>query len=198
MLLSDRDIRELCTSCIEPYRYPMIEPFSEGVSGDGVISYGLSHAGYDLRLAPEILIFKNSFNETVDPKLFGDAAYRARVFDECTVAPHSAVVIPPHGYILGRSLEYLRIPRTLKGRCVGKSTLARSGILVNTTPLEPGWEGHLTIEIGNITPCPAKVYVGEGIAQLEFETLSSPPECDYGDKRGKYQGQLGVTPSIVL
>ena len=230
MLLSDRDIRELCTSCIEPYRYPMIEPFSEGVSGDGVISYGLSHAGYDLRLGPEILLFKNSSMQTVDPKAFGDKHYRKRMFDEwiysfdCVDFPElrespqllpvhrwkldgldvtqcssdNGYVIPPHGYILGRSLEYLRIPRSLKGRCVGKSTLARSGILVNTTPLEPGWCGHLTIEIGNITPCPAKVYVGEGIAQLEFETLSSPPECDYGDKRGKYQGQRGVTPSIVL
>lgn len=207
MLLNDKSIRTLCDpGWVNPDdvagRLRMIEPFSEAVSGNGVISYGLSHAGYDLRLGPEILVFKNSYGEVVDPKRFGEDRYRVWVFDELDYSKtHTefaglAVTIPPHGYILGRSHEYLRIPRHLKGRCVGKSTYARSGILINTTPLEPGWEGHLTIEIGNITPCPAKVYVMEGIAQLEFEVLTAPPEKDYGGK--KYQGQMGVTPARVL
>lgn len=192
MLLNDVSIRKLCVG-----QSPMIEPFSEAVSGHGVISYGLSHAGYDLRLADEVLIFKNSFGEVVDPKLFGDANYQMRVFDgPVSVGAGNAITIPPNGYILGRSYEYLRIPSYLKGRCVGKSTLARSGILVNTTPLEPGWEGNLTIEIGNITPCQAKVYIMEGIAQLEFEMLTESPEKDYTGK--KYQCQTGVTPARVL
>ena len=220
MLLNDKAIRDLCVDSLAHLRFQnavvnsvpfvsMIEPFSEAVSGNGVISYGLSHAGYDLRLGPEILLFKNSYNEVIDPKKFNSSEYRNRVFDEInlpdTVMGHRiellqnyAVTIPPHGYILGRSYEYLRIPRHLKGRCVGKSTLARSGIIINTTPLEPGWEGHLTIEIGNITPCPAKVYVMEGIAQLEFELLTDPPEKDYAAKGGKYQNQVGVVPARVL
>lgn len=168
----------------------MIEPFSEGVQGGGVISYGLSHAGYDLRLGDELLVFKNSWNATINPKWFKNEEYRRRVFDLVRPTEDGNVyVIPPHGYALGVSLEYLRIPRMLKGRCVGKSTLARCGILINTTPLEPGWEGHLTIEISNITPCPAIVYAREGIAQLEFEQLSSEPEIDYEGKNGKYQCQ---------
>ena len=240
MLLSDAEIRELC----DPNRlvftgtggarkhalnhegpFPiMIEPFSEAVSGGGVISWGVSHAGYDLRLGPEILLFKNSSMQTVDPKAFGDEHYRKRMFDEWVYSKEpvseeiqhlvhhwklngldvtqggcdNGYVIPPNSYILGRSFEYLRIPRHLKGRCVGKSTMARSGIIINTTPLEPGWIGYLTIEIGNITPCPAKVFVGEGIAQLEFELLSQSPEKDYAQKRGVYQNQTGVTPSKVL
>ena len=227
MLLPDHEIRKLCDPNRDEYcgegiaflpvflskpRPVMIEPFSEAVSGNGVISYGVSHAGYDLRLGPEIMVFKNTYNETINPKKFGDEEYRKRVFDECDYSKlypfslevglppeeYRAVVIPPHGYILGRSWEYLRMPRHLKGRCVGKSTLARSGILVNCTPLEPGWNGHLVIEIGNITPCPATVYVGEGIAQLEFELLASPPETDYRQKQGKYQDQTGVTVAKVL
>ncbi len=181
----------------------MIEPFSEAVSGNGVISYGLSHAGYDLRLGPEVLVFKNTSGETVNPKKFGDDDYRKRMFEEIRYGKEengrwimNNVTLPAHSYVLGRSLEYLRIPNNLKGRCVGKSTLARSGIIINTTPLEPGWEGHLTIEIGNITPCPALVFVGEGIAQLEFETLSGEPQSTYAGK--KYQGQTGVTPARVL
>ena len=248
MLLSDYEIRRLCdpnrvewakppegSISISPERIEgphqiMIEPFSEAISGGGVISYGLSHAGYDLRLGPEILLFKNSSMQTVDPKAFGDEHYRKRMFDEWIYsfdyvdfpelmeAPplmrvhrwnlngldvtqlnsDNGYVIPPNSYILGRSFEYLRIPRHLKGRCVGKSTMARCGILVNTTPLEPGWEGHLTIEIGNITPCPAKMFVGEGICQMELELLSALPEVDYSEKWGKYQGQVGVTPAKVV
>ncbi len=201
-ILSDHDIRDLCLPLkVESGKtvpeFRMIDPFSEAVSGGGVISYGLSHAGYDLRLGDELMVFKNTWNEIIDPKRFRDEEYRKRVFDivkptgKGESRPLDSFVIPPHSYALGSSLEYLRIPNHIKGRCVGKSTLARCGILINTTPLEPGWHGHLTIEISNITPCPALIYAGEGIAQLEFETLSSLPETNYEGK--KYQGQ-GASP----
>lgn len=199
MILCDRDIRDLC--CHDPF--PMLAPFSEQVN-EGVISYGLSHAGYDLRLGDELLLFKNTYNETIDPKRFKDEDYRRRVFDRVTTSPMSvgvsnlSFVIPPHSYALGASLEYIRMPRWLKGRCVGKSTLARCGILINTTPIEPGWHGHLTIEISNITPCPALVYAREGIAQMEFEKLTGEPDQDYADKGGKYQGQQsGPVPARI-
>lgn len=198
MILNDRDIRKLCEAPLYFGNRPMIDPFSEAVSGGGVISYGLSHAGYDLRLGPDILLFDNRLGETVNPKRFADPEYRCKMFREFPgLKVGEEFHIPPHGYILGHSLEYLRIPDHLKGRCVGKSTLARSGILINTTPLEPGWEGHLTIEIGNQTPCPAVVFIGEGIAQLEFEVLTDIPEVTYAQKKGKYQGQRGVTPAVV-
>ncbi len=191
MILCDKTIRLLCQTL------DMLKPFSEAVSGGGVISYGLSHAGYDLRLGQDILLFDNRFGGVVNPKKFDDPEYRKLMFREFTnVSFGYDFHIPPHGYILGHSLEYIRMPNYLKGRCVGKSTLARSGILINTTPLEPGWEGHLTIEIGNQTSSPAVVFVGEGIAQLEFETLDETPEKTYVGK--KYQGQVGVTPAKVL
>lgn len=206
MLLNDRDIRALCKPPCWPINddtewdktKSMIHPFSEGVQGGGVVSYGLSHAGYDLRLGDELLIFKNSWNEILDPKRFKDDDYRSRVFDLVKTRTRGVNVglhfaIPAHSYALGASLEYLRIPNHIKGRCVGKSTYARCGILINTTPLEPGWEGHLTIEISNISPCPAFVYAGEGIAQLEFELLTAVPSINYADKAGKYQGQ-GASP----
>lgn len=203
MLLNDRQIRDLCSA-----PQPLLSPFSEAVSGDGVISYGLSHAGYDLRLGPDILVFKNTLCDEMDPKKFSDPKYQDRVFErlfynesyslpdgEYRIMDGNRVRIPSGGYILGRSYEYIQIPKNIKGRCVGKSTYARCGILVNTTPLEPGWCGHLTIEIGNITPCPAVVYVLEGIAQVEFEQIE-PPDKDYSGK--KYQNQVGVTPARVL
>jgi dCTP deaminase len=206
VLLNDRDIRALSLGNVGNSPYPkMIQPFSEAVQGGSVISYGLSHAGYDLRLGNTLLVFKNSYNETIDPKKFNSDNYCKRVFDEVKAQTESTCgseqiknrylpfYIPPHSYALGYSYEYLRIPKHIKGRCVGKSTLARCGILINTTPLEPGWEGHLTIEISNISPCAGMVYPMEGIAQLEFELLTGEPEIDYGDKAGKYQSQ-GATP----
>lgn len=197
MLLCDTSIRNLCLvkGTDEPLAYPMLHPYSPGVQSGGVISYGQSHAGYDLRLGGYLLVFKNSYNELIDPKRFKDENYRQRVFDKVhpsdgtRLVPHGAFVIPPHSYALGNSYEFIRIPSHLKGRCVGKSTLARCGILINTTPLEPGWYGHLTIEISNITPCPALVYTMEGIAQLEFELLDYVPNFDYEAKGGKYLGQ---------
>lgn len=220
MLLPDHVIRHLSVNpsvpaschCWHPESFrrvldghPLLHPFSEQVN-DGVISYGLSHAGYDLRLGDELLLFKNTYNEVIDPKRFKDDKYRSKVFDQVLSSvtlcglnvTGRGFLIPPHSYALGASLEYIRMPRWLKGRCVGKSTLARCGILINTTPIEPGWHGHLTIEISNITPCPALVYAREGIAQLEFEIMESEPEQDYGDKGGKYQGQQsGPVPARI-
>lgn len=201
MLLVDHQIRKLCVTQDSPSPIPgaMIEPFSESVSGNGVISYGLDHAGYCLRLAPEIVLFKGTYGEVVDPKFMGDADYRSRVFDRLVYDPEEKrnFVLLGNSYFLGRSYEYIRIPRWLKGRCVGKSTLARAGILINTTPLEPGWEGHLTIEVGNVSGSPVRIHLMEGIAQLEFERLDAEPETDYGQKKGIYQHQTGVTPPRV-
>jgi dCTP deaminase len=196
--LTDREIRNLCVMAgVGPVKNPLIEPFSEPVSGDGVVSYGLTSAGYDLRLGGEVLVFKNTSGEAVDPKKFKDPDYFDRMFDRVRKLAHEPVTIPAHGYILGRSYEYLRIPRHMKGCCTGKSTLARCGIIVNVTPLEPDWEGFLTIEISNSCPCPAMVYVMEGIAQLEVETLGGEPETTYRDKKGIYMNQSDVTPARV-
>jgi dCTP deaminase len=211
-LLVDQQIRDLCINMesvdgLDPVLLPpMIEPFSEGVSGGGVVSYGLTSAGYDLRLAPEIWAFKNTSGESMDPKRFHDKDYCSRMFDKVLDIADGekpwtrdyAFTLPAHSYVLGRCYEYLRIPRYLKAHCVGKSTYARVGIVVNTTPLEPGWEGHLTLEIGNITPCPVRLYVMEGIAQLEFTLLNGEPEKDYGQRGGKYNKQIGVTPARIL
>lgn len=202
MLLTDRDIRWYCLGTPEigtlPADKPMLEPFSEGVQGDEIISYGLTSAGYDLRLGNEIWSFHNRSRLSINPKRFKDPEYRRKMFDIFEGLPDGPFTIPPNGYILGRSHEYIRIPRNIKGRCVGKSTYARCGIIINTTPLEPGWEGHLTIEISNATLCHAEIFVGEGIAQLEFETLASEVQTDYAQKEGKYQGHTGVNPAKVL
>lgn len=194
MRLCDHHIRHYCAS------YDLIKPFTEAVSGNGIVSYGLTSAGYDVRLdGKKIYVFKNSYGAVVDPKAFGDAEYHHKMFDELTDLPSGyRVFIPPNGYILGQTYEYIRIPRHVSADCVGKSTYARSGILINTTPMEPEWEGHLTLEIANLTPCPAVIYVMEGIAQFRFETLSGVPEISYADKKGKYQGQQAVTPAKVL
>lgn len=199
MLLIDKEIRERCQG-----PQPMITPFSEGVSGNGVISWGLTSVGYDLRLGKKILLFKGDelqihsvwgIKNIIDPKRFGEEGYTEKIFSEFTC--NYEVILPPHSYVLGYSLEYLQIPDNIKGRCFGKSTLARSGILINTTPIEPSWRGLLTLEIGNITPCPAKIYIGEGICQLEFELLKERPEITYEDKKGIYQDQTDVTPPRV-
>lgn len=207
MLLNDEEIRKRCTDRSAEYipavppravsSFPMIDPFSEAVSGNGIISYGLTSAGYDIRLGPEVWVFKNTSGDLINPKLFGDEEYRKKMFDVIIFPDNHPVIIPAHSYILARSLEYFRIPREIKARCVGKSTLARSGVLINTTPLEPEWEGFLTIEIGNITPCPLVIFTAEGIAQVEFETLVYQPKISYKDKQGVYQSQIGVTPSQV-
>lgn len=179
MVLSDQEIKEYVK------KFKMIEPFEPSQVKEGVISFGLSSYGYDFRLADEFKIFTNVNSAIVDPKNFDKRAFVNFKGKTCT--------IPPNSFVLGRSLEYFRIPRDLLGICLGKSTYARCGIIVNITPLEPEWEGFLTVEISNTTPLPAKIYAGEGIAQVIF--LCGRKECliSYQDKKGKYQKQKKLT-----
>ncbi len=163
----------------------MIEPFTESLKRDGVISYGLSSYGYDLRITDEFKVFTNVYSAIVDPKNFSTDSF---VDIQTAVA-----IIPPNSFALARSVEYFRIPRKVLCVCLGKSTYARAGIVVNVTPFEPGWEGHVTIEISNTTPLPAKIYANEGIAQVLFFEADEECEVSYADRRGKYQGQTGVT-----
>jgi len=163
----------------------MIEPFEDGQVREGVISYGLSSYGYDIRVAPEFKVFTNVHNALVDPKSFDDRSFVDVSADEC--------IIPPNSFALARTVEFFRIPRDVLVICVGKSTYARCGLIVNVTPLEPTWEGYLTLEISNTTPLPAKIYGGEGIAQLLFFEGDEEPETAYADRKGKYMQQVGVT-----
>src|SRR5512145_1041256 len=164
----------------------MIEPFVEDQVRNGVISYGLSSYGYDMRVSREFKVFTNVFNTLVDPKNF-DA--RSLVDMEADY-----IDIPPNSFALARTMEYFRIPRNVLAICLGKSTYARCGIIINTTPFEPGWEGYVTLEISNTTPLPAKIYANEGIAQVIFFEADEECEVSYADRKGKYQGQTGVTP----
>lgn len=162
----------------------MITPFENSQVRDGVISYGVSSFGYDLRISNEFKIFTNINNTVVDPKKFDPKSFIDLVSDIC--------IIPPNSFALGRSIEYFKIPRNVVTICVGKSTYARCGIVVNVTPFEPEWEGHVTLEISNTTPLPAKIYANEGIAQVLFFE-GEEPLVSYKDKKGKYQSQLGIT-----
>ena len=163
----------------------MIEPFTETLKRDGVISYGLSSYGYDLRITDEFKVFTNVYSAVVDPKNFSTDSFVDMKTD--------VAVIPPNSFALARSVEYFRIPRGVLCICLGKSTYARAGIIVNVTPFEPGWEGHVTIEISNTTPLPARIYANEGIAQVLFLEADEECEISYADRKGKYQGQRGVT-----
>jgi len=163
----------------------MIEPFEAGQVRGGNISYGLSSYGYDIRVAPEFKVFTNVHNLIVDPKAFDDRSFVDIDAKEC--------IIPPNSFALARTVEYFRIPRDTLVVCVGKSTYARCGIIVNVTPLEPTWEGYLTLEISNTTPLPAKIYADEGIAQLLFFEGDELPSIAYADRKGKYMNQKGVT-----
>ncbi len=168
----------------------MIEPFVECQRGKGVISYGLSSYGYDARVADEFRIFTDVNNALVDPKAFASDSFIERKSDVC--------IIPPNSFVLARSFEYFRIPRDVLVVCLGKSTYARCGLIVNVTPLEPEWEGHVTLEISNTTPLPAKVYANEGLCQFLFFKGESVCEVSYRDRGGKYQNQTGVTLPRVL
>lgn len=162
----------------------MIEPFVDHQKRDGVISYGLSSYGYDIRVADEYKIFTNVFSAMVDPKSFDTKSMVDFKGDVC--------IIPPNSFALARTVEYFRIPRNVLTICVGKSTYARCGIIVNVTPFEPEWEGFVTLEISNTTPLPAKIYSNEGIAQVLFFEGDEPCEISYADKKGKYQRQQGI------
>ena len=163
----------------------MIEPFESSQKSDGVISYGVSSYGYDLRVSDEFKIFTNVNNAVVDPKNFDETSFVDFKGDVC--------IIPPNSFALGRSVEYFRIPRNVITVCLGKSTYARCGIITNVTPFEPEWEGYVTLEISNTTPLPAKIYANEGIAQVLFFESDDSPTISYADKKGKYQGQTGIT-----
>lgn len=167
----------------------IIEPFESTLVREGKISFGPSSYGYDFRLADEFLIFSPPSSQTrIDPKEMQEEFFKSEKTDE--------PVIPPNSYVLARSLEYFRIPRNTLGVCTGKSTYSRCGILVNITPLEPEWEGHITFPIYNTTPMPVRIYPGEGIAQVVF--LEGPaPQISYADRKGKYQAQKHVTISKV-
>ena len=162
-------------------KHGMIEPFSEGQVGKGIISYGVSSYGYDIRVDRKYKIFTNVNNSLIDPKNFDPNAFVDFEGDYC--------IIPPNSFALAVTVEYFRIPRSVLTICVGKSTYARCGLIVNVTPFEPEWEGHVTLEISNTTPLPAKVYSGEGISQVLFFESDEECETSYADRKGKYQGQ---------
>lgn len=171
----------------------IIEPFVEHLvryddAGNKIVSYGLSSFGYDIRVADEFKVFTNVYNSVVDPKHFREDAFVDMTTKEC--------IIPPNSFALARSVEYFRIPRNVLAFCIGKSTYARCGIIVNVTPFEPEWEGYVTLEISNTTPLPAKIYANEGIAQVVF---FEGEECEtsYSDRKGKYMKQVGIVgPSV--
>lgn len=188
MLLCDRQIKKLCLDVEKP----MLDPFIDrqvrtDTDNKRVISYGLSSCGYDARLAPEYFLFDPASNNwgVIDP---------LSPPDESCFERHGGdyIIIPPNGYILGRTIEYFSMPDDVAATCVGKSTLARCGAIVNVTPIEPGWCGYVTLEIGNITPVPLKLYANMGIAQFLFHKIDRP-DVTYGDRGGKYQNQTSIT-----
>ena len=167
----------------------MIDPYEpnqvRNVENQRVVSWGTSSYGYDVRCAPQFKVFTNIFSATVDPKAFDERSFVHTESEVC--------VIPPNAFALASTIEYFRIPRDVLTICVGKSTYARCGIIVNVTPLEPEWEGHVTLEFSNTTNLPAKIYANEGVAQMLFFQADEPCETSYKDREGKYQGQVGVT-----
>jgi dCTP deaminase len=175
---SDRWIRKMSLE------HDMISPFNDKQVREGVISYGLSSYGYDLRVADEYKIFTNVKHTIVDPKNFDEGSFVTVNGEYC--------IVPPNSFALARSVEYFKIPRDVLTICVGKSTYARCGIIVNVTPFEPEWEGFVTLEISNTTPLPAKIYSNEGLCQILFFQSDEACETSYADKKGKYQGQKGI------
>jgi len=178
-VLSDRWIKKMAEE------QDMIKPFISEQKRDGAISYGLSSFGYDARVSDEFKIFTDVDSAIVDPKNFKSNSFVSRTVSEC--------VIPPNSFALASTVEYFKIPKDILVICLGKSTYARCGIIVNVTPLEPGWEGHVTLEFSNTTPLPAKIYANEGAAQFIFLQGNEEPETTYEKRNGKYMKQLGVT-----
>ncbi|MEO7190604.1 MAG: dCTP deaminase [Vicinamibacterales bacterium] len=180
---ADRWIRQMAVE------HGMIEPFVDAQVRAGVVSYGLSSYGYDIRVADEFKVFTNINTTVIDPKNFDPRSFVDIKADVC--------IVPPNSFALARTIEYFRIPRDVLTVCLGKSTYARCGIIVNVTPFEPEWEGFVTLEISNTTPLPAKIYSNEGIAQVLFFQSDETCERSYADKKGKYLKQTGVTlPSV--
>ena len=178
-VLSDKWIKKLATT------KDMIKPFVPRQNRKGQISFGLSSYGYDARVSNEFKIFTNVNSEIVDPKNFKKDSFVTKVGKEC--------IIPPNSFALARTVEYFKIPDNVLVICLGKSTYARCGIIVNVTPLEPGWQGHVTLEFSNTTPLPAKIYANEGVAQFVFIKGNEKPEVTYAQRKGKYMKQRGVT-----
>ena len=176
---SDKWIRNMAKS------HEMINPFEENQIRDNKISYGLSSYGYDARVSNEFKIFTNVNSEVVDPKNFKQSNFISKRVSEC--------IIPPNSFVLASTVEYFKIPNDIMVICLGKSTYARCGIIVNVTPLEPGWEGYVTLEFSNTTPLPAKIYANEGVAQFVFIQGNEKPEVTYSKRKGKYMKQRGVT-----
>ena len=182
-VLSDKWIRKMSK------KHNMISPFEEKQVRGKSISYGLSSFGYDARVSDEFKIFTNVNSEIVDPKNFKPTNFVTKNVSEC--------VIPPNSFVLARTVEKFKIPNDVLVICLGKSTYARCGIIVNVTPLEPGWEGYVTLEFSNTTPLPAKIYANEGVAQMIFLQAETVCETSYKERSGKYQGQTGVTEPII-
>jgi dCTP deaminase len=166
-------------------QHGMIFPFVDNLNSNNVVSFGLSSYGYDARASSEFKVFTNVNNVIIDPKKFSTDSFITKTCDEC--------IIPPHSFALGHTVEYFKIPRDTIVLCLGKSTYARCGIIINVTPLEPEWEGFVTLEFSNTTPLPAKVYANEGVCQFLFFKADSVCETSYKDRHGKYMGQTGVT-----
>jgi len=183
-LKSDKWIRE------QSNKHDMISPFCEGLTDEGVVSYGLSSYGYDIRVSDEFKIFTNVNSTVIDPKDFDHRNVVDFKGDVC--------IVPPNSFALARTIEYFKMPSDTLGICLGKSTYARCGIIVNVTPFEPEFEGHITIEISNTTPLPAKIYANEGIAQVLFIQGDEKCETTYKDRKGKYQNQRGITLPKIL
>ena len=178
-IMSDNWIKKMALE------HDMIDPFIDGQKKDGTISYGVSSYGYDARVSNEFKVFTNVDSVIVDPKNFNEKGFVDRTGDEC--------INPPNSFALARTVEYFKIPKDVLVICLGKSTYARCGIIVNVTPLEPEWEGHVTLEFSNTTPLPAKIYANEGACQFLFYKGEAPPAVTYKDRKGKYMKQEGVT-----
>ena len=178
-VLSDKWIKKMSKE------QDMISPFEDKQQKNNVISYGLSSYGYDARVSNEFKIFTNVNSGIVDPKVFKKESFVTKIGKEC--------IIPPNSFALARTIEYFKIPENVLVICLGKSTYARCGIIVNVTPLEPGWEGHVTLEFSNTTPLPAKIYANEGVAQFVFLKGNEKPDVSYAKRKGKYMKQRGVT-----
>lgn len=196
-ILCDSEIRDLCINqnMIQDWAEQTKEEVDESTrftlqkQTKKVISYGITSYGYDARIADDFRIFTNAMNTTVDPKNFNNNAFVNYRGNEC--------IIPPNSFVLARTLEYFRIPRDIMTLCVGKSTYARCGLIINVTPLEPEWNGFVTMEISNASPCPAKIYAHEGICQFVFFRAQKVCQVSYGDRKGKYQDQQGITTAKV-